>query len=95
MFEYRHNKCVGRHSPASHIRRLATARKIMETKKDVGVKILSVLIPTIRPSHCLQDKDKQRKSLPTPSDIYTPRPDNPRHTYTQKYPLMGVHLNNI
>ena len=33
MFEYRHNKCVGPHSLLAR-----TFNKIMETKKDVGVR---------------------------------------------------------
>ena len=63
----------------------------METKK-TWEKCLSRAYHSSQALALPQDKDKQRKSLPTPSEIYTLRPEHPRHTYTQISPQNGLHL---
>ena len=86
MFEYRHNKCVGPHSPAAR-----TFNKIMETKKDVGVKFLSAPIPTLRLSHCPLIRISNVKACPRRA-IYTLPPDNPQTYIYTKTPYTGYTL---
>ena len=88
MFEYRHNKCVGPHSPAGQ-----NFQQNYGNKKDVGVSS-SVPIPTLRLSHCPLIRISNVK--PAHVERYlTLRPEYPKHTYTQKHPHMGAHLINI
>ena len=89
MFEYRHNKCVGPHSPAGQ-----NLQQNYGNKKRRGSKFFSVPIPTLRLSHCPLIRISNVK--PAHVERYlTLRPEYPKHTYTQKYPHMGAHLINI
>ena len=88
MFEYRHNKCVGPHSPAGQ-----NFQQNYGNKKDVGVSS-SVPIPTLRLSHCPLIRISNVKPAHVERYI-TLRPEYPKHTYTQKYPHTGAHLINI
>ena len=90
MFKYRHNKCVGRHSPVSHIRHLSTA-KLSGNKKDVGAMYLSAPIPIFRLSHCPHLRISNVKPAHVERYIYT-HYDLTLHTYTQVSPQNGLHL---
>jgi len=55
-------------------------------KKRRGSIVLSLHIPKIRPSHCPQDKDKQRKDSPRRVDmhIHTTAQESQTYTYADK-----------
>ncbi len=70
---------------------------MMGTKKDVGVKFLSALIPIIRPSHCPFMKISNRKSAHAEWYTNPLRPDTPRRIYTKTHSTTEgeLHLINI
>ena len=84
MFEYRHNKCVGPHSPAA-----STFNKIMEMKKT-----WELVPPRLSLQSGSRIASKTRISNVKPAHveryIYTPTPDDPEPIYTQTNPLRAI-----
>ena len=86
MFEYRHNKCVGPHSPAGQ-----NFQQNYGNKKRRGSKILSAPIPDFRPSHCPFIRISNVKACPRRA-IYI-HYDLSSQTYIyEEIPSQRVHL---